>query len=363
MIYLTHARTASTTHVELLDDIKYPQRVNWFPETYAKAKSGLFYPPHLVMKKVLDPDVCKAVSKGRGKTAFIYAAGNTTLASGYNPTHTTRLSYTYKFLPLTLTNIYAGKTAQLFGSIESVQTDSSACASSLKVLTDVQTLIQFYGYDRVVVLAGEDSVSNSTLDFFGETRASLQVGDGRHPSAFDKVNGGFHVGQGAALAVFEVEQVLTAPPIARLMGAGFSGEHCTNPIGQLPSGEGFTKATTTALRMSGLTPADISVVKTHGTGTESNNTAEQNGINALLPKYVATSYKPSIGHTMGASGLLESILLIESLRKGIAPKIAGRTEYDPVYLSEDCAAPDGYMLSLAAGMGNIYAAAAFDWRV
>ncbi len=30
MIYLTHYRTASTTNVELFDDIIYPQKVNWF---------------------------------------------------------------------------------------------------------------------------------------------------------------------------------------------------------------------------------------------------------------------------------------------------------------------------------------------
>ena len=32
MIYLTHYRTASTTNVELFEDIVFPQRVHWFPD-------------------------------------------------------------------------------------------------------------------------------------------------------------------------------------------------------------------------------------------------------------------------------------------------------------------------------------------
>jgi hypothetical protein len=35
---------------------------------------------------------------------------------------------------------------------------------------DVQTLIKFYGFDRVIVLAIEDQVNNMTLQFFGEAR-------------------------------------------------------------------------------------------------------------------------------------------------------------------------------------------------
>jgi 3-oxoacyl-[acyl-carrier-protein] synthase-1 len=106
------------------------------------------------------------------------------------------------------------------------------------------------------------------------------------------------------------------------------------------------------------------LIKTHGTGTASNNLSEKNAITKLLGSegYVATSFKPTIGHTFGASGLLESCLLFDSIREtGVVPGIANRTESDNVYLSSPCAAPDGLILSLAAGMGNIYSAAV--WRV
>ena len=78
---------------------------------------------------------------------------------------------------------------------------------------------------------------------------------------------------------------------------------------------------------------------------------------------MATSYKQRIGHTMGASGLLESLMLFDDMKRGYIPGILNRTEDDDVFLSQECAVPEGYVLSLAAGMGNIYSAAIFNTRV
>ena len=66
---------------------------------------------------------------------------------------------------------------------------------------------------------------------------------------------------------------------------------------------------------------------------------------------------------MGASGLLETGLLLNDLKSGYVPKILNRTQDDPVFLSSDAPVPDGLILSLAAGMGNIYSAALFSREV
>jgi 3-oxoacyl-(acyl-carrier-protein) synthase len=63
---------------------------------------------------------------------------------------------------------------------------------------------------------------------------------------------------------------------------------------------------------------------------------------------------------MGASGLLETILLLDNVKNGFVPPILNRTDEDKIFLSEP--APfdkDGLVLSLAAGMGNVYSAAIF----
>jgi 3-oxoacyl-[acyl-carrier-protein] synthase II len=366
-IFLTHARKAATEYTEFLDDLAFPQTVHWFPETYKRVNTGMFYVPHLVADKVLDAELAtKLREDGVGKTAFILAAGNANFA-GINPRNVkpTRLSYVYKFLPFSLTQVYAGRVAQSFGVDGMVTTDSSACASGLKVLMDVQTLIKNYGYNRVIVLAVEDQVANSTLDFFGESKAILSEEEAKtiKPSAFDKTNYGFYVGQGAALAVFEAEHILTNKPIAELKGAWACSENATNAIGQREDGEGFKKAIEGALFASSVHPKEIKIVKAHGTGTKSNNNSERNALLASLGNFVATSYKQRIGHTMGASGLLESLMLFDDMEKGYVPEILNRTEHDEIFLSEKSDVPDGCVLSLAAGMGNIYAAAVFDTRV
>ena len=366
-IYLTHARKASTTHTDFLDDLAFPQTVHWFPETYKRVNTGMFYVPHLVADKVLDAELATKIRENNvGKTAFILAAGNTNFA-GINPRKVkdTQLSYVYKFLPFTLTQVYAGRIAQSFGASDMVITDSSACASSLKVMMDVQNLIYFYGFKRVIVLSVEDQIANSTLDFFGESKAILSEQESKtiKPSAFDNENYGFYVGQGAALAVFESENVITDIPIAELKSAYSASEIATNAIGQREDGEGFKKAIEGALFYANVNADEIGIVKTHGTGTKSNNNSERNALESTLLNFVATSYKQRIGHTMGASGLLETLMLFDDMKTGYVPEILNRTEDDAVFLSSPSKVPEGYVMSLAAGMGNIYAAAIFNTKV
>jgi len=365
MVKLVDFRTAFTTQTELLEDVTFPQRVHWFPDTYARVKTGLTYPPHRLADKVLDAEFLKSLrDRPVKKSAFILAAGNAHFAGIPPSPRESRLTYNYRFLPMTLTQVYAGRVAQACGATDHVVTDSSACASSLKVLMDVQTLIRYYGFERVVVLSVEDAVSNLVLEFFGEAKACLtkkrEAEEGTVPSAFDAKNQGFYVGQGAVFAVFEADHTDSAAK-ARLRGAYTASEPCDNPLGQLDSGLGFVRAAEGAMQMAQVYAWDVRVVKTHGTGTASNNMAERAALAHLLPDgFVATSYKPVIGHTMGASGLLETCLMAQDMHAGVIPAIPNRTETDTVFLSDAQPRPEGLLLSLAAGMGNVYSAAIFS---
>jgi 3-oxoacyl-(acyl-carrier-protein) synthase len=369
MIHLTAYKTVCTHNTELLDDITYPQRVHWFPELYSRVKNGLTYVPHKLAERVMPGDLLAQLRKTPCKTAFIFASGNSHLAGLYNPgpTPPSRLTYGYKFLPLTLTQVYAGRMAQTCGASDLVMTDASACASSLKALTDVYQLITYQNFDRVIVLSVEDVISDKVLGFFGETNASLtykQEQTGVVPSAFDKQNFGFYLGQGAVFAVFESNRVAQNSH-ARLIGAGIASEVSSNAIGEREDGQGFVRAAKNALRTANIGSEEIQIVKTHGTGTKSNNLAEKAALQTLLhTPFIATSFKQKIGHTMGASGLLETCLLLDSLQSGVVPSIPNRTEHDPVFLSEpQIIKRSPKILSLAAGMGNIYAAAIFDTKV
>jgi 3-oxoacyl-(acyl-carrier-protein) synthase len=370
MIYMTQCRTACTTDTTLIDDIPYPQHAHILPNTFRRAKSGLKYPPHVLIESLIDDELRSYVADNpvKGKTGFIFAAGNQGWMGNngrYDKNPDAQLHYKVKVPFIVLTNIYAGRIASMFGVHDHVSTDASACASSLHVLMNMQTLMDNYGFDRVIVFSGEDSVNNLVLEFFGEAGASLQYKDEgeRQPSAFDDKNQGFHIGQGAVVAIFEKEHAGMADPLAKFVGAYSSAEDSTNPLGQREDGSGFSKAIEGALFVAKAHQNDVRLVKTHGTGTPVNNAAEKSALLRSLNEFVATSYKPRIGHTMGASGLLETGLLLRDLKSGFVPKILNRTQDDSVFLSSDAPIPEGLMLSLAAGMGNIYSAALFSREV
>jgi 3-oxoacyl-(acyl-carrier-protein) synthase len=162
--------------------------------------------------------------------------------------------------------------------------------------------------------------------------------------------------------MFETEEFADAPK-AELLGAYSASEDSTDVMGQREDGQGFVKAIRGALSIADLPHYIEYIVKTHGTGTASNNTSESNALYEVFKdRFIATSYKARIGHTMGASGLLETCLLLDSLRfQDKVPCILNRTEKDKQYLSEDVSPSSSYIVSLAAGMGNIYSAAVFDW--
>ena len=366
MIYLTQIESNYTETTTLVDDIRYPQRAHILPETFHRAKTGMSYPPHKLLESVVTPSIRDYVHNNTtpGKTAFIFAAGNQGWMGNngrYDKNPDAELHYKVKVPFIVLTNIYAGRIASMFGSVDHVSTDASACASSLKVLMDVHNLMTNYGFTRVIVLSGEDAVNNLSLEFFGEAGASLQVGDDKAPSAFDDANQGFYLGQGAVLAVFESNPM--ADPVARFLGSYSAAENNTNPLGQRPDGEGYSRAIDGALWVAKTPANSVNMVKTHGTGTPVNNAAEKTALLRSLPEFIATSYKPRIGHTMGASGLLETGLMLRDIAHGIVPAIPNRTVSDRTFVSEDTPVQGDKFLSLAAGMGNIYSAALFSVEV
>ena len=367
-IFLTEYATACTEQTTLVDNLKYPQYCHMLPDVYKGVKGGFRYVPHKIADEVLKPATMSYCVNHPAKTAFILASGNAHFA-GINPRtiNDNELTYQYRFMPLTLTQVFAGKVAPLFGKVDLIMTDASACASSLHVLTKVRELVHMYGFERVIVLGVEDAVSNSVLDFFGEAGASLQLKQyeqGIRPSAFDSVNHSFHIGQGAVFALFETEEFADTPK-AELLGAYSASEDSTDVLGQREDGQGFVKAIRGALEIAEVPHYTDFIVKTHGTGTQSNNMAERNALYEVFKdRFIATSYKARIGHTMGASGLLETCLLLDSIiKENKVPCILNRTETDRTYLSEDAKPNSRYIVSSAAGMGNIYSSAIFDWAL
>jgi 3-oxoacyl-[acyl-carrier-protein] synthase I len=80
-----------------------------------------------------------------------------------------------------------------------------------------------------------------------------------------------------------------------------------------------------ALDQSALTPHTIDIIKAHGTGTPANDGAEAQGMKRVfgpgLPPF--TSLKPYIGHTLGACGVMETIVMLACAKDHFIPATPG----------------------------------------
>jgi 3-oxoacyl-(acyl-carrier-protein) synthase len=116
-----------------------------------------------------------------------------------------------------------------------------------------------------------------------------------------------------------------------------------------------------ALADAGLQPADVAVIKAHGTGSLDNDTAEAAAVRTLfgapLPPF--TAIKRYLGHTLGACGAVELAAFLGCLRAGFVPPAAGFRHPDPALqiqpLTEFRPAPTGAVMLNFFGFGGNYA--------
>jgi 3-oxoacyl-[acyl-carrier-protein] synthase-1 len=112
-----------------------------------------------------------------------------------------------------------------------------------------------------------------------------------------------------------------------------------------------------AIKQAGLSPTDISVIKAHATGTLQNDKAEAEALIHLFPSHSnITALKPYIGHTMGACGSNELVLLMESLKQNFIPKTINFSLIDELHplkpMSINIPAISGYYLLNYLGFGG-----------
>lgn len=150
---------------------------------------------------------------------------------------------------------------------------------------------------------------------------------------FDLDRSGTALAEGAGVLIIESKAHALrrgARPRARLTGFGFACEHfsLTSPN---PDGAGVAAATIQAL--AGSDPGRIGWIKSHGTGTVSNDAAECAGLAQVVghdgTEIPLTSLKSTLGHCLGASGAVEAVATLICLEEGIIPATVGTTHPDP----------------------------------
>lgn len=195
-------------------------------------------------------------------------------------------------------------------------TVSSACASSNTALGIGYDLLR-HGRADVVVVVGTDTVSESIVAGFNCLRAMS-----RQPAAPFSTPAGISLGEGAGAVVLERlndARQRGVEPRAELLGYALSGDAYHETATDL-EGRGIEAAVRGALANARLEPADIDYVSAHGTGTDANDIPESLATARIFGEGTPTSSPKSfLGHTLGASGIIELLLTVLLAERGMLP--------------------------------------------
>jgi 3-oxoacyl-[acyl-carrier-protein] synthase-1 len=228
---------------------------------------------------------------------------------------------------------------------------SSACSSSAKVFGNAARMIAAGACDAAVV-GGADSLCLTTLYGF----QSLQLTSRRPCRPFDRERDGISLGEGAGFALLEKPQAGAASDALFLLGVGESSDayHMSTPH---PEGLGAKLAMQRALASARLGTADVDYVNLHGTGTPTNDAAEDKAVVDLFGTSTpCSSTKGATGHLLGSAGVTEAIMSMLAVRHGLLPGSAHTRNADPAlrsnYLLETRAARVRRVLTNSFGFGG-----------
>ena len=110
-------------------------------------------------------------------------------------------------------------------------------------------------------------------------------------------------------------------------GETSDGYHMTSPH---PKGIGVENCMREALLSAGLRPNDIDYINAHGSATPMNDTTEDGAITRVFGEgALVSSTKGYTGHTQGAAGITEAIILMLAMKEGIVPANINTGQIDP----------------------------------
>jgi 3-oxoacyl-[acyl-carrier-protein] synthase-1 len=187
---------------------------------------------------------------------------------------------------------------------------SNACISGLLALITAMRLIRSGRYDNAVI-AGADVISRFVLSGFNSFQA-ISPGPCR---PFDRSRDGINLGEGAGTVILSTQEQYRG----RIrLGGGAVGNDANHISGPSRTGLELAQVIDKSLKDAGCDRKEIGFISAHGTATVYNDEMEAKAITlAGLQSVPVNSLKGYYGHTLGAAGLIESIVTLQSMRENL----------------------------------------------
>jgi 3-oxoacyl-[acyl-carrier-protein] synthase I len=186
---------------------------------------------------------------------------------------------------------------------------SHACISGLLAMITGMRLIQSGWYDHIII-SGGDLISAFIYSGF----LSFQAISPNPCKPFDAARDGISLGEAAATVVLSA---VKKPGSIRLSGGSVSNDanHISGPS---RTGEELWQAMRMAMLQAAVKANEMDFISAHGTATRYNDEMEAKAIHlASMEEVPVNSLKGYFGHTLGAAGILESIVTIHSMKENI----------------------------------------------
>ncbi len=268
------------------------------------------------------------------------------------------------FIVSSLINLLSGQVSIAHGFKGPNVSIVTACSSGAHSIGEAVRMILCNDADVMVAGGSEASICPIGIGGFAAMRAlSTQYNDKPQEASrpWDKNRDGFVMGEGAGVMVLEElshAKRRGAQIYGEIVGYGLSGDanHITMPAAD---GDGAYRCMKMALAKAGISPEEVGYINAHGTSTPLGDTAELRAVERLFPNLpvMMSSTKSSMGHLLGASGSVEAILSLLSLKTGDIPPTLNlhepeETFLDLVALSSRYVSNLTYVLTNSFGFGG-----------
>jgi len=231
---------------------------------------------------------------------------------------------------------------------------SHACISGMVAQIVAKRYIETGQYKNAVVV-GCDMVTPFVASGFQSFKALSP-----NPcKPFDLTRDGLSLGEGAATVILSSDKDLFDSEIIYSIGAGSITNDANHISGPSRTGEGLYLAIQNVLGE--LDHPKIDFISAHGTATNYNDEMESIALNRSgLLEVPVNSYKGYIGHTLGAAGVIETVLSLLSMENNLLVKSLGYENLGVSHplnvIEENTTSEINTSLKMASGFGGCNAA-------
>ena len=208
----------------------------------------------------------------------------------------------------------AKRVTSYFGNSNEPIVVSNACVSGVMAVNTASQLLQCGTYDHAVVI-GADVVSDFVIAGF----MSFMALSSKPCKPFDDHRDGLSLGEGVGCLILSSEL-----PSDILISGGANANDANHISGPSRTAEGLYLAMQNTMKEAGITADELDYVSAHGTATLYNDEMESIALNRCgLQNTPVNSFKGYWGHTLGASGIIEIIASLKSMRENLLIKSLG----------------------------------------